>query len=574
MPLRFLIACAFAALLGCGAPSPRPQTPVSTPPAAAAPTPQGSVTLSVVGTSDFHGHVERIGLLGGYVQNLRRAREAEGGAVLLVDGGDLFQGTLASNLAEGAPVVRAFDVLGYHAATVGNHEFDYGPVGPAATPQSEMDDPRGALLARAAEAEFSMLAANLLVAATGEPIDWENIAPTQLVEAAGVRVGIVGITTLSTLHTTISANVHDLAIAPLAASVASRGRALREAGADVVIVVAHAGGECTEFDDPDDLSSCDDEAEIFEVARALPTGLVDVIVAGHTHKAIAHRVAGIAILQSHAYGRAFGRVDLTFDIDARRVSEVRIHPPREICHEPRATVEDCQPGDYEGAPVIEDPRVVAAVAPDVARAETVRARSLGVQFPEGLPRGYDFESPLGNLLADLMREARPEADVALLNGGGVRADFPAGELTYGSFYETFPFDNRFATVRMPAGELAAMLAHNLGRDRGILIVSGLSAEARCRDGELEVRLRDARNRLIRPERELVLVTSDFLATGGDGAFTRARERQGAVTIDDGPPMREALAERLQARGGAIAADEASVAPGRLRFEGERPVSCP
>src|ERR1700690_1737757 len=90
----------------------------------AAPAAAKVVTILVVGTCDLHGAFwPRDGkgglpLLGGYLANLRRARAADGGAVLLVDAGDLFQGTLESNLNEGAAVVRAYNALGYDAAAI------------------------------------------------------------------------------------------------------------------------------------------------------------------------------------------------------------------------------------------------------------------------------------------------------------------------------------------------------------------------------------------------------------------------------------------------------------------------
>src|SRR5436190_2843300 len=117
-----------------------------------------TLTISVVATSDLHGGVlardDRGGLamLGGYVHNLRAARASDGGGVLLVDSGDMFQGTLESNLNEGAAVVNAYNTLGYSAAAIGNHEFDYGPTGPEETVQKPGEDPRGALKARAAGA--------------------------------------------------------------------------------------------------------------------------------------------------------------------------------------------------------------------------------------------------------------------------------------------------------------------------------------------------------------------------------------------------------------------------------------
>ena len=89
------------------------------------------VTISIVGTNDLHGHIEALPRIGGYIANLRRARARDGGGVVLLDAGDMFQGTLESNMNEGAAVVRAYNVLKYDAAAIGNHEFDFGPAGPA-----------------------------------------------------------------------------------------------------------------------------------------------------------------------------------------------------------------------------------------------------------------------------------------------------------------------------------------------------------------------------------------------------------------------------------------------------------
>jgi hypothetical protein len=130
------------------------------------PTPRaGSFTLTILGTNDLHGAIDRLPILAGYVANLRAVRAADGGQVLLLDAGDMFQGTLGSNLGEGAAVVAAYNAIGYDAAAIGNHEFDFGPVGPAVTASGPDDDPRGALRARALEANFPFLSANVLDAA-------------------------------------------------------------------------------------------------------------------------------------------------------------------------------------------------------------------------------------------------------------------------------------------------------------------------------------------------------------------------------------------------------------------------
>ena len=263
----------------------------------------GRVTLSIVGTTDLHGRVFPNGgrgglaLLGGYLRNLRAAREADGGAVLLLDAGDTFEGGIASNISEGALVVDAYNALGYDALAIGNHEFDYGALDTASADGGTLDM-RGALKAAAARARFPFLAANLIDATTGRQVEWPNVRPSTLVDAAGLRVGIVGVMTRYGLTRTLAANVQGLDTTALEPAVEHEERRPRRRGADLVLVLAHAGGACFRFDDPTDLSSCDDDAEIFQLARRLPPGLDDAIVAGHTHRAVAHEVAGIPIIQA------------------------------------------------------------------------------------------------------------------------------------------------------------------------------------------------------------------------------------------------------------------------------------
>ena len=180
----------------------------------------------------MHGHLERLPRLAGFVNNLRRVRSREGGAVLLLDGGDMWQGTLASNMTEGAAMVRAFNAMHYDAAAVGNHEFDYGPVGAAATPSSEDDDRRGALIARAREARFAILGANFRDRASGEAVEWSPIQEAVLIEREGVKIGVIGLATIETPETTISANVDDLEMVPLVEATVTQAQRLRSRGRD------------------------------------------------------------------------------------------------------------------------------------------------------------------------------------------------------------------------------------------------------------------------------------------------------------------------------------------------------
>jgi 5'-nucleotidase len=544
-------------------------------PSASAPAAPARVTISLVGTNDLHGRIEALPPFGGYLANLRRARAGDGGAVLLVDAGDMFQGTLPSNLTEGAAVVRAYNALGYAAAALGNHEFDFGPVGPAVTAKNPGktpgDDPRGALRARAAEASFPFLDANLVDATTGALPAWKNVVPDVLLEVAGVKVGVVGVATSSTPRTTLAANFAGLGMKPLAPAIAAAVAELHRKGATVVIAAAHAGGVCKRFDAPEHFDSCEADGEIFQVARELSAGgaVVDAIVAGHTHEGVAHRVSGIPIVEAFANGHDFSRIDLTIDRASGRAIDAKIFPPQRIC-----APERCAGETYEGAPVVPDPAVAAAIAPALEAARAQREERLGVVLAAPLPRAHKVESPLGNLFADLMRIARPRADVAILNGGSLRVDLPAGPLTYGRLFEALPFDNRFATISLTGGELADLIAGNLGRDNGIVSLSGVRAEARCKAGALAVTLFRSDGRPIAPKTRLTLITSDFLATGGDGLFlAEIKER---AKLDDGPPIRDAMADLLRARKEPLTPDDRALfdpARPRIAYPGPRPVKC-
>ena len=239
------------------------------------------------------------------------------------------------------------------------------------------------------------------------------------------------------------------------------------------------------------------------MARALPPGLVDVIAAGHTHQSVAHQVAGIAIVQAWAEGRAFSRVDLEFDLRAAEAGGGAHPAARSLCDAanrkaPSFAADACQPPPYEGRPVQFDTRVAAAIAPAVAQASARRAEPVGVTLATPVWRRVREESPLGNLAADLIREAAPGAQAAFINGGSLRADLPAGPLRYGSLYEAFPFDDGLATMQLTGAQLARLVARNLGREAGILSLSGVRAVAACQAGELRVTLTDDRGRTIDP----------------------------------------------------------------------------
>ena len=528
-----------------------------------------SITLSIVSTTDLHGYVlpredgsGGAALLGGYVKNLRQRRAEDGGAVLLVDSGDTFQGGIESDLTEGALVIDAYNALGYNAATIGNHEFEFGPVDLPGAREKLGSDPRGALKARIAQARFPYLAANLIDDLTGHPIDWPNVRPSTLTTVDGIRIGLIGITTIDALQSTLPVNVHGLSLAPLVPTIIREAQNLREAGAEVVVVVAHAGGGCSTFSNPRDLSVCDNDSEIFRVARALPAGLVDVIAAGHTHDGLAQIVNDVAIVQGYALGRLFARVDLSLDRATHRILEKRPFAPRELCaHEDpltfRCDARSLAPARYEGQAVFPDPAIDAAMAPELEHVRDIRRASLGVAVESVVRRSGDIESPLGNLFSDAIREGTPGADVGINNNarGGLRADLPAGPLTFGSLYDVFPFDNRLVTVTMTGAELRQFFAGEMRRGRrGVLGVSGIRVLGACDAGNLQVDLFRPSGRTIAADEQLVVATMDTLAAGA--VFLQSAPlAQKTDVSEDAPIFREVVEDWIRQHRGDLRPEE-------------------
>ncbi|MGI8672696.1 MAG: bifunctional metallophosphatase/5'-nucleotidase [Luteitalea sp.] len=560
-----LLLCLTAAC----APTSRPAEPTA-PPAS-------FTTISVVATTDLHGRVQALSWLSGHLQILRELRRADRGGVLLVDAGDMWQGTLESNLSEGQAVVRAYNTLGYDAVAIGNHEFDFGPVGPSTVPRTDADNPTGVIEARAREARFPFLAANLR---TRDGRAWTppNIRPSTVVTVAGVEIGLIGVTTTTTPGATDPRNLVRLQVRPLLETIVPEAERLRQQGATAIVVLAHAGGRCNTFVDPDDLGNCTAQSEVFQLARALPPGLVDVIAAGHSHQAIAHRVNGVVIVQAFNEGRAFSRADLIVDTRSGRVRTVHISPPQLVCNGRTSqdidswAADTCRPAPYESRTVRYDDRVATALRADIARAQARREQLLGVTVTTRYWHSSREESPASNLVVDLLRAATPGADVAVYNASGTRADLRPGPVTYGDMYELVPFDSVTATASLTAGTLADALARGLGRGTAPML-SGLEATARCEAGTVRVvLLREGRP--MPPETRLSVVTTEFLASGGAGVF---EQMQDAFTLQLDRPMREVII-------GAVPREAARIVSGlvggydtarpRLRLPGPLPLRCP
>jgi len=553
--------------------------------------PPDTVTFAILETNDVHGYIlpQKVFVrpdekkqegyeaeMGGYewlAGYLRIAREHYAGRVLLLDGGDMFQGTMISNRFEGATVVEAMNRLGYAAAAIGNHEFDFGPEG-----DGKEGDPYGALKARGAQAKFPLLAANILDRQTGNPVAWPGFAPYALVTVDGIKIGIVGGATKDTPTYSGPSVGTGLEFLPLDQALLRYAPELRSAGAKIIIGLLHAGGVCEEFDKPDDLSTCEPGEEMFEVARALPPGTVDLLIGGHTHHVMAHRVNGIPVIQAAAKGTLLGMAEIHFSPSQDKVVRVDIRPPVGICHHHFQGEGDCAfldhipstsrvPATFLGQEVTPVPFFQEVFTQDQQKVLAEAQEKLGARTVRRIDRPDEgIDHPIGLLTTRVILDSFPDAQIAMLNESGIRAGLPEGELTLSDIFEVFPFDSSVAYVRMPGDLLLDLLrlassgAHGLPVIRGLRLVIDLARDdciAQDWDG-LNGKEKWERNLLVSATLEdgapiasdatYVIMMSSYLAAGGSD-FKRILSRlpEGAITfIPDAPPLRELVIRWLKA----------------------------
>ena len=539
--------------------------------AACATTPPAPVHVVVVGTTDVHGwfagHVETPqgggeGVLWGGLPALasyvERLREENDGRLLIVDSGDMFQGTLESNLFEGEAVVRGYNVIGYSAAAVGNHEFDFGPLGPEAVARKPGDDPLGALKRNAGLATFPFLSANMLDRATRKTPTWAK--PYTLVRAGSARIGIIGLSTPDTPNVTMGANVVSLEFTdPVAATVAA-AKELREQGADAVIVICHMGGRCSKVDDPQEFSSCEAGHEIMNFVDKIPPGTIDAIFAGHTHSNVRHYLKGIPVLQAFNYSREFSTLDLWVDTKNNRVTKTEMRPHTMICQFVYSGTQQCdprrapagaklEPRVFDGKTIIPDSRVTAVINPFLERVAAKRNEKLDIQVTASFTRNYSAESALGDLIADVLREATA-ADIGMMNSGGIRDELRAGDLIYADMFAVSPFDNYPAVVVLSGKQITDILRITSNGQRGIMQISGLrySIDATKPVGSNDrlVSVTRTDGTPLDPDKLYTVVMPDFIAAGGDGTQDIMKDVPAdRIQVLYAQPIREVLIETLK-----------------------------
>jgi 2',3'-cyclic-nucleotide 2'-phosphodiesterase/3'-nucleotidase len=473
-------------------------------------------TLRILETTDFHGAIlpgapdRRTGRSRGgsavLAAHLARLRAENPAGTVLVDGGDLFQGTMISNLQFGRPVVEQMNALGYAATAIGNHELDWS----ADTLERRVESMR-----------FSALGANMIERSTGKLPRW--VRADTVVARRGVRVGILGLCYRWTPTVTLPRFAAPFRFEDDSLTASQRVPELRTRS-DAVIVVGHIPAES------DSLRTI----RRGDLKRVAQVAGVDACFGGHSHNQVIDRVNGVPAMIAGSHGTTIGVCDLVVDPVRHRVLESSTRLVDTFADEvtPDSTW------------VARMARWNAAVAPIASVVIAQAAR------PMGRSRGGD--GAVGSLVADAMRAAA-QADIAMQNTGGLRADLPQGPITRGGIYEVMPFDNTIIVLDLSATDVRRALEQSLEYGR-ITQVSGIRYgydRSQPRNHRV-VLLTDSSGVALDTTRTYRVAVNDFMATGGDNydVLSAAPHREDLVILVRNA-IEEFIVRRAKSNGGVL-----------------------
>jgi len=427
------------------------------------------VNLRILYVNDFHGFAEPykspgaqeslggVASLAGAVAGLRKEKPT-----LLLAAGDMIQGNSWANLPRGKSAVDLMNLMRFDAMVVGNHEFDYG---------------QEVLRKRIAAARFPVLGANVEGFKDG-------LKAYVIKEIQGLKVAVIGVVTPDTPVSTHPKNVVGLKFLPPQAVLEKYLPEMKKQ-ADLVIVLSHIGYQADR-----------------DLAAKVPG--IGVIVGGHSHTKLLEPavVNDTIIVQAWEHAKALGVLDLTVADGKVKGFSGRL--------------EMIKPGQGR-----EDKAVGRLVKRYANRVNAVLREKIGEAALdlEG-EHVRARETNLGNLITDILRQAAG-AQVAIINGGGIRAGIPKGAITVKDVYTVLPFDNYLVAIKLTGKQLREALEHGVSGDENragrFPQVSGLSftynprALAGSRVKEVLIG-----GQPLDLQKEYVVATNDFMAAGGDG----------------------------------------------------------
>jgi 5'-nucleotidase len=503
-----------------------------------------TVTLAILAINDFHGGLEPRGVQGrlaggavalaAYLDHAAEDARRQGIPSLVVGAGDLIGGSPPiSALLYDQPTIDALGLTGLGFTALGNHELDRGVaelrrlvdggcreplVFDVRSPDAEGRSPPSFERQCSAPSPIRYLAANV-TDEVGNPL----FPAFAVQELGGVRVGFIGAVLAETPTIVAAEHVAGLRFGDEVESINASVAELRERGVRTIVVLIHQGGQGNRDGGPI-------RGPIVPIVEALDPE-VDLVISGHTHRGYQGTVAGKLVTQAYAHGTAYANVELKIDLRSGDVVAKSAH------------IVDTFLDDLPAEP---NPQI-ARIVSNAARRVAPLTQSIVARLERTLSRQPNAagESALGNLIVDAHRW-RMDADVAVTNPGGVRADLPSGDVTWGDLFAVQPFGNRLVRLRLSGDQLLRLLEQQWEGQPfpRVLHVSGLSylwdsaAPVGARVPAAEARVG---GEPLHPSTVYTVAVNDFLADGANNFSVFLEESDREV----GPTDHEALVEYLE-----------------------------
>lgn len=475
--------------------------------------------IVIVETSDFHGSLEtrvakelnnqNVGGAELISAHIKYLRENYPDTLILLDGGDMLQGSIISNLSKGKAVIDFYNYLGYDAASIGNHEWDFGY-------DEITKDIQGTLKRRVLGANFPFVVANIYYSESGKPFTLTNLKPYTIVEKKGIKIGIIGITTSSTPITTHPNNIKGLYFSDPVKEIKALIPEIKEKGVSTIIILSHTGGKCNEK------GEC--SGEIFDIANTLSSNDISVIFGGHTHNSLTATVNGIKIIQPGAYGKSYGRADLFFDEKSGKLIFEKTRATSPIYFTETMTVNN------ELISLKPDREAIKLLSPYFISVERIK-KDIVCNATEDIDITVKDTLPLGQLITEAMLTFPDiKGDIAIYNTGGIRSGIKKGSVTYGKVYEIIPFDNTIVSMKLTGSQLKDIFEMSAASKEidDLLGVSGVTIYIDYSKDIGDRITQIIRNgKPIKSDEKFIVLTNDFLYAGGDG-FTTFKNGENAI----------------------------------------------
>jgi len=467
--------------------------------AAATPNPD-TVCISILHTTDLHGHIlptfdydgnpDRGGLARCATQITRWRRENSNS--ILIDVGDVYQGTDVSLRNKGALMIDLLNHLEYDAWVVGNHEFDWG-----------MECFEHAL----EQSNMPVLAANMLMEQkpAGQFPDanhpFAKIQPFILKEIAGIKLAIVGVTTPGMAFWLWPEFTRGLdfrhPVEPVRRAIA---RAKND-GADAIVLTGHMGLKTR--------TGGDDFANtVMALTSEFPE--IAVFIAGHTHQDVPSRLTnGVLFTQADHFGIHAGRVDLLFDRNSKKLLR------REAI---------CELMDNRFA---FDHAIISRAKSQLAESATELSKPIG-QLAETLRgrsrpgRPSDVERLIGAAITEMLLERRVPVAGVMHGTFDDKADLVAGPKAVSDVWNIIPFENYVVTAQLSPEEIkTAMEEVFASHEKRNLLGFDVKTEGRgddCKIASITLANREPLDR----SKKYVIAFNSFDARSGGHHFMKLR----------------------------------------------------